>query len=498
MTLRVRIALTMAILTALTAAAVAAAGYRVTAGRLDSEINASIAAVAGPVSRSPREANRACFGPAFQENDGGEGPGLPDNDGTEKSDRSTRRTPRVLLVQCLTRVGVLTARSPSTEMPITAADRNIAKGTGPASKTSQAKIDGEPHRIVIVGVRGTGPKGETRGDVGAVQISRSLAERNRILSGLLRRVLGSAGAAIVVTALVGLWLARRIAQPLVALTGAAEAIAENGQLDVPLADVGNTRNETGRLSHAFATMVDSLRQSREQQARLVQDAGHELRTPLTSLRTNIALLRRPDLPEAKRNGILADLSSELLELTMITNELISLSSNSAEDDRPTPIDIADLLDDVVSRWRRRSGRPIEVTQPSGEDESWVVLLPRNGAQRVLDNLFSNAVKFSPAPTPIDVQLLRTPTNVSVTVRDHGPGVAPKDLGHVFDRFYRSDEARPLHGSGLGLSIAHDVVTRHGGAVTVANHPDGGAMFIVSIPLVSVKAEGPRATTVGSH
>ncbi len=490
MTLRIRIGLTMAILTALTAAAVAAAGYRVTANRLDSEINASIAIISSPVSRSASEAQRTCSGPSFQETDAADVPGVTDIDNRPPTRGSGRNVPRDLLVQCLDAGGKPTTHSPSKEVPISASDLAMASGSDRAvTRATQATIDGEPHRVVTVRIRTDDAKRASGLVVGAVQVARSLAERDRVLSALLRRVLLLASGATVAAALAGLWLARRIAQPLVVLTGAAEAIAESGQLDVPLAAAKNTRSETGRLSHAFSTMVDSLQQSREQQARLVQDAGHELRTPLTSLRTNIALLRRSDLPPAKRDGILADLSSELLELTTITNELIALSANSPDDDRPAPVDLVDLVDTTVARWRRRSGHPISVTYSGHDDggdvgDSSVVSLPPNGAQRVLDNLLSNAVKFSPEGSAIDVELRRTRTVVSVAVRDRGSGVAAKDLRHVFDRFYRADEARPLHGSGLGLSIVHDMMTRHGGTVAVKNHAGGGAVFTVTIPLLS--------------
>ena len=492
MTLRIRIGLTMAILTALTAAAVAAAGYRVTANRLDSEINASIAIVSGSVSRSAGEAQRTCSGPTFQETDAADMPGATDVDNRPSDSGAGRNVPRDLLVQCLDAEGKATPGSPSKEVPISASDRAMASGRDrAATRATQATIDGEPHRVVTVRIL-SNDAGSGSGPVaGAIQVARSLAERDRVLSALLRRVLLLASGATVAAALAGLWLARRIAQPLVVLTGAAEAIAERGQLDAPLAVTRSTRSETDRLSHAFSTMVDSLRQSREQQARLVQDAGHELRTPLTSLRTNIALLQRADLPVAKRDGILADLSGELLELTTITNELIALSANSLDDDRSAPIDLADLVDTTVARWRRRSGRPIRVIDAgnSGHNggaggDSSVVSLPPNGAQRVLDNLLSNAVKFSPEGAAIDVELQRTQTVVSVSVRDRGSGVAAKDLGHVFDRFYRADEARPLHGSGLGLSIVYDMITRHGGTVAVKNHATGGAMFTVVMPLLS--------------
>ena len=99
--------------------------------------------------------------------------------------------------------------------------------------------------------------------------------------------------------------------------------------------------------------------------------------------------------------------------------------------------------------------------------------------RVLDNVLDNAAKFDRSTEPIEV-LVRPGT---ITVRDHGAGIEPTDLIRVFDRFYRAPGARAQPGSGLGLAIANDVVRRHGGTISAANHPEGGALITISLPLV---------------
>jgi two-component system sensor histidine kinase MprB len=97
--------------------------------------------------------------------------------------------------------------------------------------------------------------------------------------------------------------------------------------------------------------------------------------------------------------------------------------------------------------------------------------------RLVDNLLDNACKFDQSGAPVEV----TVSPGRIEVRDHGPGVAPADAGHVFDRFYRSAAARSMPGSGLGLAIASEVAVAHGGALTVVNHPDGGAVFSLELP-----------------
>jgi two-component system, OmpR family, sensor histidine kinase MprB len=486
MSLRFRIAVMMAMLVAATAAVVATAGYQVTADRLDSEINSSIAVVTDQVSSSPIEARRTCDVPVPSSAD--DSASGTDDDGDDRASRPSRRqgrnggafrAPRNLIVQCIDAKGEVLATSPSSLIAVDDADLAVAAGSAAATRTSTQTIEDDRHRVVTVRAE----------SIGAVQVARSLEERDRVLSSLLGRSAALASGATVLAALVGLLIATRIARPIRRLTLAAEAIGSSGRFDVDL-DPTHRRDETGRLSRSFAQMVESLQRSRDEQARLVQDAGHELRTPLTSLRANVSLLRRADLPDHKRAGILADLDSELRELTALTNELVALAAHGSNDERAVPLDIAALIDEAMTRWARRGSRTINASLGALTDSATaadraptgaLVTLPPTAATRLIDNIMSNAMKFSPEGSAIDVTHTSDAATTTFTVRDRGPGIAPADLPHVFERFYRSDEARAQSGSGLGLSIVHDIVMRAGGTVTADNHPDGGARFTVVLP-----------------
>ena len=131
-----------------------------------------------------------------------------------------------------------------------------------------------------------------------------------------------------------------------------------------------------------------------------------------------------------------------------------------------------LTSRIVERARRRTGREITLTSVP----TTVVGRPRDLA-RAIGNLVDNAAKFSEAPSAVDVVV----TAGSVSVRDRGPGVAEEDQSHVFDRFYRSALARSKPGSGLGLAIVDQTAKAHGGTVSVGNDPEGGAVFVLSIP-----------------
>jgi two-component system sensor histidine kinase MprB len=276
---------------------------------------------------------------------------------------------------------------------------------------------------------------------------------------------------IALAALAGLLIARRTTQSVTRLSEAADEIAATGRLDIAVPPGG--RDEVGRLSRAFSSMLGALTRSRDQQQRLVQDAGHELRTPLTSLRANIDTLRRhPDLEAAPRGRVLADLDSELRELSSLMEELVALSVDRHDDEPERTFALDQLVERAADRTRRRSGRTILVdARPASMTGRPQQLL------RAIGNLLDNAVKFTPQDTPIEV----TVRPGFVQVRDHGPGIGEQDLPRVFDRFHRAVEARSLPGSGLGLAIVRQAVEDAGGKVEAANHPEGGAVFTLELP-----------------
>jgi two-component system sensor histidine kinase MprB len=230
-------------------------------------------------------------------------------------------------------------------------------------------------------------------------------------------------------------------------------------------------------------MLAALGQSREQQQQLVQDAGHELRTPLTSLRTNVETLRRYDnLPEGTRQAILSDLEIETRELGTLVDELVQLATDTYDDEPEQTVALDHVVDRAAERVRRRTGRTITVAATP----SAVIGRPRDLA-RAIGNLLDNAAKFSDAPAPVEV----TVDHGTVVVRDHGPGIPAADLGQVFQRFHRSPEARSKPGSGLGLSIVEQTARSHGGTVSAANHPGGGAVFTFSLPEAPPPPPPPR-------
>jgi two-component system sensor histidine kinase MprB len=255
-----------------------------------------------------------------------------------------------------------------------------------------------------------------------------------------------------------------------------------GDLSPRMHPTAATTREVRVLGEAFNHMLDRLAGAFDAQREFVADASHELRTPLTSLRTNIDVLARSDgLSPAAREKLLRDVSSQLSELSLLVGDLMDLARESEEeDDVHEEIRLDLLVRDCVARARIRAAD----LRFAVDAEPCSVSGSPSRLQRAVGNLLDNAAKWSPPGAEVEI-LVR---DGMVRVRDHGPGIPAEDLPHVFDRFYRSPVARGLPGSGLGLAIVRQVADGHGGAVTAANDPVGGASLSLQLPELAATPE----------
>jgi two-component system sensor histidine kinase MprB len=277
---------------------------------------------------------------------------------------------------------------------------------------------------------------------------------------------------VVAAGLLGLWVARRALRPVDELTRTVEHVTATQDLDTTI-DVEHD-DEVGRLASGFNQMMQSLRRSRLDQEQLVRDAGHELRTPLTALRTNVEMLARSDgMPAEQRRHLVETATEEIGELSKLVGELVTLAADDDAADEPlATVDLEELTADVVARFERRTGRTIALESSPCEVTGRAAAL-----ERAVSNLVDNALKWSPPDSLVRV----TVTEDGVAVSDSGPGISDEDKPHVFDRFYRSTEARTTPGSGLGLAIVAKVVGQHGGTVYVEDAPGGGATVGFRLP-----------------
>ncbi|MFD7680010.1 MULTISPECIES: sensor histidine kinase [unclassified Streptomyces] len=364
----------------------------------------------------------------------------------------------------------------SKTVPVQASDLAVAKGTEPSAMHSATTTSGMAVRVFTQQVVDRDTRQVQNGI--AVSIAKPLDDVTKPLSSLAWILLIVSGIGVVGAGAAGLWVARAGLRPVDKLTETVEHVARTEDLTVRIPVEGN--DEIARLSESFNSMTASLASSRELQQQLIADAGHELRTPLTSLRTNIELLTRSEetgrpIPPADRKALLASVTAQMTELAALIGDLQTLS-RSDEAHAGDRVEVVALQDTVEAALRRARLRGPELTI-TADLEPWFVRAEPSALERAIVNILDNAVKFSPPGGTVDVRLHAG----ELSVRDHGPGIPTDELPHVFDRFWRSPDARALPGSGLGLSIVARTVQQAGGEVSLRPAEDGGTIATVRLP-----------------
>lgn len=304
-----------------------------------------------------------------------------------------------------------------------------------------------------------------------VQVGRPLAEADETLAGLALLLFVGSALGILVAAGLGYVVAKSAIKPIGDLEHDVADIASSKTLGGRVVVHGT--DEVAQLGIAFNELLDELESAKAQQARLVRDAGHELRTPLTALRTNLEILQRHEVPAEDRTRMLASAHAEVEELTELVTEVVDLATDRYDEEPVSTVLLSEVVESVADRIDRRKNRSVNIVA----DDSTVEGKPAALA-RAVTNIVANADKWCPSEDPIEV----TVSDGTVTVTDSGEGFNDDDIGHVFERFYRSDAARATPGSGLGLSIVEQIVSDHGGSVFARNRDDGpGAVVGFTIP-----------------
>lgn len=219
---------------------------------------------------------------------------------------------------------------------------------------------------------------------------------------------------------------------------------------------------------------------------VVSTVSHELRTSLTSISASLALLSGNPAwqlpPAARRLLAIAHANSERL-VRLVSNildiETIERGSSTFERKR---VNIGVLVEQAIDA-NRDFAATLAVRIRLAEASACEVNVDPDRFMQVMTNLLSNAAKFSPPGGEVEVAIASQPGNVIISVRDHGPGIPEEFKPRVFERFARAATSEPRHngGSGLGLSIAKEIVVRHGGTLSFADAPGGGALFRIMLP-----------------
>ena len=299
------------------------------------------------------------------------------------------------------------------------------------------------------------------------------------LDATLRTLALALAVCAVLTTLAGAALGRaasgRVLFPLREVTGAATDIAA-GDLDRRLADTDDPDLST--LVASFNQMVDALHERIERDARFAADVSHELRTPLTTLTTSLALLQRArDLsPQSQRAVEL--MADELTRFRRALEDLLALGRLESGIDEAA-LQVTEV-DELLRHALAASGSPDLLNDTPGPGPGTSVRVDRPQMVRALVNLVRNAELHGGGLA--DVRAVAEGDHVDIVVRDRGPGVPPTERERIFERFARAGGTKTGTGSGLGLSIVAETVHLHGGKVWCTSADDGGAEFVVRLPV----------------
>lgn len=369
-------------------------------------------------------------------------------------------------------------------------EAEVSRARGEGETVSEVRRAENGERVVSVSI----PIQRVRVPLGVLTIE--AGDFNEVLAAQRRALLPFILVAFAVSLLSSALLARFVARPIVALADAADQVRLSRARAIALPALAGRDDEIGDLTRALQDMTAALSERMDAIEAFAADVAHEIRNPLTSIRSAVETL---DLvhEEAPRARLLGILKQDVGRLDRLITDISNASRLDAElsRDAPKSFDLSALLTELVAFYAE-TRRPEEAeVRFEWADEPAVFIQGREGPlSQVFRNLIDNARSFSPPGEAVTVGLTRAGGEATVTVEDSGPGVPAENLETVFERFYTSRRKGAAFGgnSGLGLSIARQIVNAHGGRLWAENlaSPDGqvlGARFQAALP-----EAGPRA------
>lgn len=320
-----------------------------------------------------------------------------------------------------------------------------------------------------------------------VVVSQSLELLTEELEVLRRILLMTVPLALAMAGLGGWFMARKSLLPIVAMSESARRIgAENLAQRLPVA---NLRDELGQLASTFNELLERLQTSFAQQRQFMADASHELRTPLSVIRTAAAVtLEQPTRGESEYREVLTMVDRQTARLTRIVDEMFTLARADAgkRELRLSNFYLDELVAETSSAAAMLAKRN-DVTVEFAANKETLYCGDEELLRQMILNLLDNAIKFTPPGGNISVEMSQNDSRHFITVKDTGIGIPAETQAHIFERFYRADQARSRSqqinggGAGLGLSIARWIAETHGGSLELLHSDHTGSTFVVSLP-----------------
>ena len=281
------------------------------------------------------------------------------------------------------------------------------------------------------------------------------------------------GAAVAIS-LVSWLLSAYIVRPVNRLRTAVDELGQGRYQSTQLTHISARHDELGLLARDFNHMGERLQNLLASQRQLLRDVSHELRSPLARLRIALGLAGRDAEQNRYQPETWQKLERECDRLDQLIGEILSLSRLDNEPGDAQPVELQALLAQVLEE------QPDLAVQLSSDQPLWVNGWP-NWLGMALSNLLRNAARFNPPDQPIEILLTTDGTLARLSLRDHGPGCPAESLPHLDEPFYRAP-GQQAPGHGLGLAIVSRVISQHHGQIRFSNHPDGGFLAEIELPL----------------
>lgn len=293
-------------------------------------------------------------------------------------------------------------------------------------------------------------------------------------------------ATLVSTALISIWIARKVTRPIRDMSELSREIAKSGDIHafVPV----ERRDEIGELATSFNQMIDRLREEERIRQEFISNASHELKTPTMAIGSVVEALQAGAAEDPElRKKFLGSLENLVERQTSLLRDLLDVAQLDATSKQrwQAEVSLSDTIQDSIDQVRHSAERKevdLDIRVP---DEGIVIVGNAIQLQRAITNLLSNAVNYTPSHGRVTISSHRIDAYfVEVRIEDTGTGIDAKDIPHIFERFYRTDKARSRQsgGTGLGLAITREIVARHHGVIRVESTPGKGSVFTVTLPL----------------
>lgn len=334
-----------------------------------------------------------------------------------------------------------------------------------------------------------------RGDdlLGFIRVSLSMTRVDRELAALQLTIAAIAALGVVLALGIGWSLARRVTGPVAEMVQVAEAL-RNGNYAAKVSktgtdEIGRLGDTLNRLGTELTSKIADLHRLENVRRDFVANVSHEIKTPLTSIKGYVETLLGGAINDPVNNvRFLEKIDRNAARLTTLVQDILSLAKIEAGEDsfRPIPIEWNPIISSVVARYEdaiQQKGLKIKINAPQ---QPLSVMGEREAMTQVLDNLLTNAVKYTPEGGRITVSLFQKNGFAKLVVEDTGIGIPSEHLDRIFERFYRVDKARSrdLGGTGLGLSIVKHLVSAMHGEVGVESELGVGSKFTVKLRMTA--------------